>query len=113
MNRAYRLIYIINIILGLSLAFAYLFIINYKLINILIYVLLCIFYLLSTLKFYKSKKNIDKLDYIVSNIFILFLLGLFLFNIIIQKNYAAYSFIYYNVFIYIYHLIFLIYNYFR
>ena len=112
MNKAYKLIYTINLILGLCLSFVYLFIINYQIINIFIYVLLCIFYLFSAFKFYKKKINIDKLDYLISNIFILFLLGLFAFNIIYQKNYAAYSFIYYNVFVYIYHLIFLIYNYF-
>ena len=105
MKRAYKLIYIVNILLGLILSFSYLFIINYQPINIL-------FYIISTIIFYKNKKDINIIDIIVLYMYLIFTIFIFIFNILIQEK-NAYSFIYFNFYIYIYHILYIIYNYFK
>ena len=112
MKRAYKLIYIVNILLGLILSFSYLFIINYQPINILFYILLCLFYIISTIIFYKNKKDINIIDIIVLYMYLIFTMFMFIFNILIQEK-NAYSFIYFNFYIYIYHILYIIYNYFK
>ena len=111
MIKAYKFVYLLNIILGLVFSFLYFFIINYQLINILFYVLLCLFYIFSSFKFFRNKKEISKLDYIVLNIFLFSLMGLFVYNMIYQGRYDAYSLLYYDFYIYCIHMIYIIYNY--
>ena len=113
MKKIHSLIYIVNILLGLVLLFDYLFIINYKMINILIYSLIGIIYILLSIKYFKTKKDINKIDNTILYIFIFSSMGLFIYNIYYQVMFSTYSFIYYNIYIFILHIIYLIYNLFK
>ena len=113
MRKTYRFIYFINIILGLILSFLYFFIIDYRMINILFYFMICLFYILSFLRFIRIKRHIDKLDLIVLNVYLLSLMGVFIYNMIYQYKYDAYSLLYFNFYIYIIHIFYIIYNHFK
>lgn len=113
MNKPYNLVYIINLLLGLVLSFTYLFIIKYTMINILFFVLICLFYIISFYIYHKKKKDVTKLDSIVLYIYLFFTMFLFVFNVLYQGKYTAYSFMYHNIFVYINHLLFIAYNYVR
>lgn len=113
MNKPYNLIYIINILLGLALSFSFLFIIRYDMINILYFVLICLFYIVSFYIYHKNKKDVTKTDMFVLYLYLFFTMFLFVFNVLYQTKYVAYSFMYNNIFVYTNHLLFIIYNYAR
>lgn len=110
MKRAYNFIYIVNIILGLVLAFSYLFIINYSITSIFIYIGICLTYILFSFKYFKKKKDIDTIDFVMLNIYLLFLMGIFVYNMIYQAKYEAYSLMYFNFYIYVIHIFYILYN---
>ena len=113
MNKAYRLVYIVNILLGISFCFLYLFFINNTPLSIAILIGISIFYILSVYKFFRRKLEIQTIDFIVINLYLISIMSMFIYNFISQGFYDAFSFIYYNYFIYIIHLLFVIYNYFK
>ena len=113
MKKVYNLMYVVNILLGLLLSFTYLFIINYKLINILFFVLMCIIYIALSYRFFRHKVAIDKLDIVILHIYLFTIMGMFIFNVLYQTLFNSYSFIYFNFYIFIIHIIYSIYNIFR
>jgi hypothetical protein len=113
MKKASKLMYLLNIALGLLLSFVYLFMINYSLINIFIFIIINILYILLIYKFYRKNKEVDRVDFMVMNIYILSVIFIFIYNIIMQMNVSSLSFIYNNFYLYIIHLIYILYNCFR
>ena len=112
MRRAYSFVYIINILLGLILAFLFLFIINYKMVSYFIFIPICIFYIVSSIIFFNKRRKIEKVDKIVLYLYLFFNMFMLIINVVLQRVFNNESFIYYNFYIYVYHLLFILYNYF-
>ena len=112
MRRAYSFVYIINIILGLILSFLFLFIINYKALSYYMFIPLCIFYIISAIIFFKKRRKIETVDKVVLYLYLFFTMFMLIINVLLQKVFNNESFIYYNFYIYIYHMLFILYNYF-
>ena len=110
MNKSSKLIYVVNILLGLVLSFIYLFIINYSFINIFIYILLCGLYIVATIRYFKKNKKNNTFNFITLNIYLLFLMFMFIYNLINQSINNSYGFVYNNFYIYIFHILYILLN---
>ncbi len=112
MKKMYNFLYLINIISGFFLLYNYLYVYetisNYKgLIMILVY----IFYLVSTILFFRKKFLIEKIDYIITGIYLLTCISIFIFSLIYQMNVTEiFSMVYMNILLIVPHILYIIYN---
>ena len=111
-KKVYNLFYILNILCAIMLLINYLFIYNYSSINIFIFSIFLLFYIISLIIFFKNKKEYFKIDFIMLIIYIIFMIGLFISSIIIQNLFPlSYAILDFTRLMLIPHIIFIIYNY--
>ena len=112
MRRAHSFVYIINILLGLVLSFLFLFVIKYNMISYFIFIPMCIFYVISSIVFFNKRRKIELIDKIILYLYLFFTMFMLVINVVFQGIYNNESFIYFNIYVFIYHLLFILYNYF-
>ena len=109
MKKIYNIFYIINIICGLLIFINYFYIFNYNDLSILLTIALSAFYIFSTISFFKSKNEIDKIDVISAIIYIIFLTFILIFSVIYQiNNPETFNLMYYSKYLIIPHLLIII-----
>jgi hypothetical protein len=111
MKRVYNLIFILNILLGLFIFSDYFLINNYSFLSIVLLLLLSCFYIFCSINYSNKKyKQIDKIDFIVVNISLIFMIFIFVFGVLTQMKYTdVYVLMYYNFYLFIIHILLTIY----
>ena len=112
MKKMYNFLYLINIISGFFLLYNYLYV--YETIHSyreLIMVGAFIFYLLSTIFYFKKMFIIEKVDIAITAIFIITCLTVFIFSLVYQVNVPdVFSMVYLNMMLLIPHILYIVYN---
>ena len=112
MKKMYNFLYLINIICGFFLLYNYLYV--YETIHSyreLIMIGSFIFYLLSTVLYFKKMFLIEKVDIAITSIYILIVLAVFSFGLIYQINVSGvFSMVYSNLLLLVPHILYIVYN---
>lgn len=115
MKREFNLVFILNIIIGMFL-FSNLFIVyGFSKLFLILSIVLSIYYIIVA-KLYSDKKfkKIGRIDIVIVSICLVFMIFLFSFGVYYQiLNSEIYSLLYYNVFLFIMHVLFTFYYLFR
>ena len=107
MKKVYNLIFVLNILLGLFLFSDYFLVNNYSFVSLILLVLLSCFYVVCAFNYSNKKyKSVDRLDFYVINISLLFMIFIFVFGIMNQMKYTeVYTLFYYNFYLFIIHIL--------
>ena len=112
MRKTYNFIYLINMICGFLLLFNFLFVYesisNYK---ELILGISFIFYLLSDILYFRKKRLIEKIDIIITTVYIITIVTVFMFSVYYQMVVPnIFSLVYFNLLLIIPHILYIVYN---
>lgn len=112
MRKIYNFIYLINLIVGFLLFYNFLFV--YETIekyNLLVLIIAFVFYLIADILYFRVDRLIDKIDLINTSIYIITMILIFIFSVYYQINVPyVFSMVYFNVFLLIPHIIYIVYN---
>ena len=106
MKKIYNIFYILNIICGLLIFINYFYVFNYNNLSIILTILLLMFYIFSTIRYFKIKENIKKIDIIIFGIYIIFFISMLIFSVIYQiNNPDTFNLMYYSKYLIIPHIL--------
>ena len=115
MKRDFNLIFILNIIIGMFLFAMFFWTDGFSLKSIILCLVLCIYYIIIA-KIYSNKKfkRVEKIDYFVISICIIFMMFLFSYGVFLQIfNSEIYCLLYYDIVLLVIHFLFTFYYLFR
>lgn len=111
MKKLLSLLYVFNILFGLLLFINCYFIYNYIPANIIMFIILIIFEVLTLILYIKNHKEYKLIDYIVNTGYYLFLIIYLVFMMFYQQNYDFnYNMIYFSKLLFIPHFLYSLYN---
>lgn len=111
MKKIYNVFFFLNIISGILIMINYLFIFNYKDSSIPLFCILILFYIVASILYIKNKSTPNYLEYIITSIYIIYSIFIFIFSAIYQSNNSLiFSIMYYIKYLIIPNIIYVVYN---
>lgn len=112
MRKAYNFIYIVNLLCGFLLFYNFLFVYetipNFK---IPILIIAFVFYLVADILYFRKKFVINKIDLIITGIYITTCILVFIYSVIYQSGmYDIFSMVYFNTLLLVPHILYIVYN---
>ena len=111
MKKINLLLYIFNLLFGIILFINCYFLYNYTNLNIVLFIGLLIFEVVSLYLYIKRSHKYELIDYIVSTFYYVFLIVFMIFMMFYQQNYDFnYNMMYFSKYLFIPHFLYSLYN---